>query len=111
VYPNIFSPPLFQLFIIPSRDLLMIASSDDSTMAARWPIYSSSILWAGISIVVEGISFSASFSFDLFSKAGVLLRGVNLSSFYILFIHPTLPFFCFTKSKNKQDDRQWNELK
>ena len=41
VYPKILSPPLFQLATIPVSDVLMIASSQDSTIAARWPVCSS----------------------------------------------------------------------
>src|SRR5688572_16121710 len=36
VYPKIFSAPRFQLVMMLSRSLPMIASSDDSTMAASW---------------------------------------------------------------------------
>src|ERR1044071_3115846 len=35
VYPKILSAPLFQLWMMPFRFLLRIASSDDSTMAAK----------------------------------------------------------------------------
>ena len=38
VYPNIRSAPLFQLLITPSRLLLMIASSELSTIAASNPV-------------------------------------------------------------------------
>ncbi len=43
-YPKIFSAPLFQLVMIPCKFLLMMASSDDATIAARRALASSARL-------------------------------------------------------------------
>jgi hypothetical protein len=59
-YPNIRSALLFQLVMMPSRFLLIMASSEEATMAANSPVISSACFRSLISCVDELSDFRLS---------------------------------------------------